>query len=57
MLPGTKETKRGSSDQEALPSLGKKYWGSFCVMCCMECVPTAVPGYVDISEVSRPHLL
>ena len=29
VLPDSKETKLGSSNQEASQSAGKKYWGSF----------------------------
>ena len=53
----SKETKLGSSDQEASPSAGK-YTGVVLVPgCAWKCVPTALSGGVDISEVKRLHFL
>ena len=44
----SKETKHGSSDQEASPSAGK-YAGVVLVPCCAwKCVPTAISVGVDI---------
>ena len=49
--PDGKETKLGSSDEEASPSAGKNT-GIVLVPCCSwKCVPTAISGGVDISEV------
>ena len=43
----SKETKLGSSDQEALPSAGKNI-GIVLVPCCgWKCVPAAISGGVD----------
>ena len=53
----SKETKLGSSDQEASPSAGK-YTGVVLVPCCAwKCVPTAISVGVDISEVFGCHFL
>ena len=57
MPPDTKETKLGSSDQEASPSAGKNT-GIVLVPCrAWKCVPTAISGSVDISEVPGCHFL
>ena len=57
MLPDSKETDLGSSNQEASPSAGKNT-GIVLVPCCArECVPTAISGGVDNSEVPVCHLL
>ena len=57
VLPDSKETKLGSSDQEASPSAGKNT-GIVLVPCrAWKCVPTAISGGVDISEVPGCHLL
>ena len=57
MLPDSKETELGSSDQEASPSAGKNT-GVVLVPCwCWKCIPTAISGGVDISEVPGCHLL
>ena len=57
VLPDSKETKLGSSDQEASPSAGKNA-GIVLVPCrAWKCVPTAISGGVNISEVPRCHLL
>ena len=53
MPPDSKETKLGSSDQEASPSAGKNT-GVVLVPCLR---PTAISGGVDISEVRGCHLL
>ena len=56
-LPDSKETELGSSDQEASPSAAKST-GIYLVPCHpWKCVPTAISGGVDISEVSVCHLL
>ena len=55
--PDSKETKLGSTDQEASPSAGKNT-GVVLVPCrAWKCVPTAISGGVDISEIPRCHLL
>ena len=55
--PDTKETKLGSSDQEAFPSAGKNT-GVVLVPCRIwKCVPTSISSGVDISKVPRFHLL
>ena len=57
MPPDSKETEFGSSDQEASPPAGKNT-GKVLVPCrAWKCVPTAVSGGVDISEVPECHLL
>ena len=54
--PGVKETELGSSDQKACPSAGKNT-GIVLVPCCTwQCVPTAISGGVDFSEVPWCHL-
>ena len=53
VLPDSKETELGSSNQEASPSAGKNT-GVVLVPC--SCVPTATFGGVDISEVPGCHL-
>ena len=53
----SKETKLGSSDQEASPSAGKNT-GMVLGSCrAWKCVPQAISGGVDISKVSGYHLL
>ena len=55
--PDSKETKLGSSDQEASPSAGKNT-GIVLVPCrAWKCVPTAISGGVGIPEVLGCHLL
>ena len=57
VLPDSKETKPGSSDQQASLSAGKNI-GIVLVSCCSrKCIPTAISGGVDISEVPGCHLL
>ena len=57
MPPDSKETQLGSSNQEASPSADKNT-GVVLVPCCTwKCVPTAISGGVDISEVPGCHLL
>ena len=52
--PDSKKIKIGSSNQEASPSAGKN---TEIVLVPWKCVPTAISGGVDISEVPRSHLL
>ena len=57
MSPDSKETKLGRSDKEVSPSAGKNS-GVVLVPChAWKCVPTAISSGVDISKVSRCHLL
>ena len=57
MPPDSKKTELGSSDQEASPSAGKNT-GIILVLCCtFRCLPTAISGGVDISNVPGCHLL
>ena len=57
MPPDSKETERGSSDQEASPSSSCKNTEVVLVSCrAWKCVPTAISGGVDISKVSWHHL-
>ena len=50
VLPDSKETELGSSDQEASPSADKNT-GVVLVPCLHMCVPTAIFGGVDISKI------
>ena len=55
--PDSKESELRSSNQEASPSAGKNT-GIVLVPCrAWKCVPTAISGGVDISEVPGCHLL
>ena len=57
VLPDSKETVLGSSDQEASLSVGKNT-GIILVPCrTWKCVSTAISSGVDISEVPDCHLL
>ena len=57
VLPDSKETELGSSDQEASPSAGKNT-GVVLVPChAWKCVPAAISGGVDVSEAHGCHLL
>ena len=55
VLPNSKETELGSSDQEASPSAHKNT--RVILVCTLKCVPTAISGGVDISEFLGCHLL
>ena len=55
--PDSKETELGSSDQEASPSAGKNTRMVLVPCCAWKCVPTAISGGVDISEIPGCHLL
>ena len=55
--PDSKETKLGSSDQETSPSAGKNTKIVLVPCRAWKCVPTAISGGVDISEVPGCHLL
>ena len=52
--PDIKETKLGSSNQEASPSAGKN---TRIVLVPWKCVPATISDGVDISEVTGCHLL
>ena len=58
MSPNSKETELGSGDQEVSSSAGKNT-GVVLVtsLHIWKCIPTAISGGVDISEVSGCHLL
>ena len=51
MQPDSKETKLGSSDREACPSASKNTRVVLVPYRAWKCVPTAISGGVDISEV------
>ena len=55
--PDSKETKLGSSDQEASPSAGKNTRVVLVPFRAWKCVPTAISGGVDIYEVLGCHFL
>ena len=55
--PDSKETKLGSSNQEAFPSAGKNTRIVLVPCRTWNCVPTAISGGIDISEVSGCLLL
>ena len=57
VLPDSKETKLGSSDQEVSPSAGKNTRIILVPCCTWKCVPRAISSGVDISEVPGCHLL
>ena len=57
MPPDSKETKLVISDQEASPSAGKNTRIVLVPCHTWKCVPTAISGGVDISEVPGCHLL
>ena len=55
--PDSKETKLGSSDQEAFPSAGKNTRIVLVPCHTWKCVPTAIFGGVGISDVPNCYLL
>ena len=55
--PDSKETKLGSSEQEASPSAGKNIQIVLVPCRAWKCVPTAISGGVDNSEIPGCHLL
>ena len=57
MSPDIVETKLKSSDQEAFPSAGKNTRVVLVPYRTWKCVPKAISGGVDISEVPGCHLL
>ena len=57
MPSDSRETELGSSDQEASPSAGKNIVIDLVPCCTWKCVPVAISGGVDISEVPGCHLL
>ena len=57
VLPDSKQSELGISDQKPSPSAGKNT-GVVLVPCCAcKCVPAAISSVVDISEVSGCHFL
>ena len=57
MLPDSKDTELGSSNQVASPS-GVKNTGIVLVSySACKCVPLAISGSVDVSKIPRCHLL
>ena len=57
VLPDSKETKLGSSNQEASPWAGKNIRIVLVPCCAWKCIPTAISGGVDIFKVLGCHLL
>ena len=57
MLSDSQETQLGRSDQEAFPSAGNNTGVVLAPCHTWKCVPTAISGGVDISEVPGCHLL
>ena len=57
VLPDSKETKLGSSNEEASPSAGKNTRVVLVPCHAWKCVPTAISDGVDIFEVPGCHLL
>ena len=57
VLPDSKETELGSSNQEASPSAGKNTRVVLVPFRAWKCVPTAISGGVDIYEVLGCHFL
>ena len=55
--PDSKETKLGSSNQEASPSVGKNTRVVLVPCSRMEVRPTAISGGMDISEIHGCYLL
>ena len=55
--PDSKKTKLGRSDQEASPSAGKNTRIILVPCCTFKCLPTAISGGVDISNIPGCHLL
>ena len=55
--PDSKETNLESSNQEASPSVGKNTEIVLVLYRAWKCVPTAISGGMDISEVPGYHLL
>ena len=55
--PDSKETKIGSSNQEASPSAGENTKVTLKPCHAWKCVPTAISGDVDISEFPGCHLI
>ena len=57
VLPDSKETEVGSSDQEVSPLAGKNTGVVQCHVCTWKCVRAAISGGLDISEVPGCYLL
>ena len=56
-MPDSKETELRSSNQEASPSASKNTRVVLGPCRAWKCVPTAISGGVDISEIPGCHLL
>ena len=56
VLPDSKEIELGSSNQEASPCAGKNTRVVLVPCLQWKCVPTAISGGVDSSEVPGCHL-
>ena len=57
VLPDSKETKLGGSNQETSPSADENTGVALVLGCVWKCVPTAISVGVDILEVHGCHLL
>ena len=57
VLPDGKETKLASSNLEASPSAGKNIRIILVPCSAWKCVPIAISGGTNISEILRCHLL
>ena len=57
LMPDSKETELGISNQEASPSACRNTGIVLLPCCAWECVPIVISSGVDISEVPRCHLL
>ena len=57
VLPGSRETELGNSDQEASPSAGKNTSIVLVPYRTWKCAPIAISGGADIFEVPVCHLL
>ena len=55
MLPHSKETEFESRDLEASPAAGKNTRVVLVTCCTWKCVPAAISGGADISEVPGCH--
>ena len=57
VVPDSKKTELGSSNQETSPSAGKNTRILLVLCHAWKCVPTAISSGVDISKVPGCHLL
>ena len=56
MLPDSKETELGSSNQDASPSANRNTGVVYVHVEAWKCIPTAISSGVDISEFPGYHL-